>query len=339
MKYSFFVCLFSMVLLSSCNNDDGGPSIEVVPPRLLAEVAPENDEEIKEFLDTHFYNYEEFEAPPAGFDFRITIDTIAGENADKKPLSDFVRSSVVKVSSSEHPALTEEETDVPHTLYYLSARPTLDELDDIRSAGNCDECFPTVADSVYVRYEGKLLNGTSFDASLNNPVWFDLAQLQNLAQGFRGFAEGIPNFKKGNAIIDNGDGTVTVDEYGVGLIIFPSGLANFNRAQGQIPQYDPLMFNIDLFTLNRTDHDNDGIPSIDEDVNGNGYLYDDNTDLQSEIDGGFTLRFADFLDADDDGDGVSTKNEISDDNGNIIGPPYPDSNNDGTPDYLDSDVN
>ncbi|WP_420601099.1 FKBP-type peptidyl-prolyl cis-trans isomerase [Flagellimonas sp.] len=337
MKYGFFVCLFSVVLLSSCNNDDDG-GVTTVPPRLLAEVAPENDDEIKEFLDTHFYNYDEFENPPAGFDYRIKIDTIAGSNSGKRPLAEFVESTVVKISSTEL-LLSEEENDIPHTLYYLSARPTMEELDAIRTAGDCEECFPTVADSVFVRYEGKLLNGTSFDASLNNPVWFDLARLQDLTQGFRGFAEGIPNFKKGSTITENPDGTVTVDEYGVGLIIFPSGLANFNRSQGLIPQYTPLMFSIDLFTLNRTDHDGDGIPSIDEDVNGNGYLYDDNTDSQSEIDAGLNVRFANFQDADDDGDGVSTKNEISDDNGKIIGPPYPDSNNDGTPDYLDPDVN
>ncbi|WP_136467105.1 FKBP-type peptidyl-prolyl cis-trans isomerase [Flagellimonas onchidii] len=337
MKYGIFSLLLVVALFSSCNNDDNGGGLEVIPPRLLADVAIEDDEEIREFLETHFYNYEEFQNPPAGFDYRIKIDTIAGENSDKKPMSDFVGSKEIKVSSSEH-LLSEEETDIVHTLYYISARPTTEELKEIREQKSCEDCFPTVADSVFVRYEGKLLNGTSFDASLNNPIWFDLARLQDLTQGFRGFAEGVPNFIKGNNIIDNGDGTVTVEDYGVGLIIMPSGLATFNRAQGAIPQYAPLMFTVDLFTLNRTDHDGDGIPSIEEDVNGNGYLYDDNTDLQDEIDARLTVRFANFQDADDDGDGVSTRNEISDDNGNII-IPYPDSNNDGTPDYLDPDVN
>ena len=56
MRYGIFVLVFAMALFSSCNNDDDGAGVEVVPPRLLAEVAPENDEEIKEFLETHFYN-------------------------------------------------------------------------------------------------------------------------------------------------------------------------------------------------------------------------------------------------------------------------------------------
>ncbi|WP_420322067.1 FKBP-type peptidyl-prolyl cis-trans isomerase [Flagellimonas sp.] len=325
MKHGIFVFLLVAVCFTSCNNDDnGGPDVISVPPRLLAEVAPENDEEIKEFLQTHFYNYEEFESPPAGFDFKIKIDTIAGANANKTPLADQVSEMEIKVSSFEH-GLSEEEIDVPHTIYYLSARDGIG-------------VSPTVADSVFVRYEGLLLDGTSFDASLNNAVWFDLARLQDLQQGFRGFAEGVPNFKAGGTITENGDGTVTVDGYGVGMIIFPSGLGFFEAIGGSIPQYSPLIFNIDLYTINISDHDNDGIPSIQEDLNGNGYLYDDNTDAQGEEDAGLTVRFANFQDADDDGDGVSTRNEISDDNGNII-IPYPDSNGDGTPDYLDPDTN
>ncbi|WP_222983685.1 FKBP-type peptidyl-prolyl cis-trans isomerase [Flagellimonas meishanensis] len=322
MKYGKLALLAFTAFIFSCNNDDNGPDVISVPPRLLAEVAPENDEEIREFLETHFYNYEEFQSPPADFDFRIKIDTIAGANADKTPLMDFVGSTEIKVSSFEFGRLSEEENDVPHTIYYLEARQGVGPA-------------PTVADSVFVRYEGKTLDGNSFDASLNNPVWFDLARIQDLTQGFRGFAEGVPFFKTGGLITDNGDGTVSVEGYGVGLIIFPSGLGRFDFLSNDIPQYSPLMFIVDLFTYNPTDHDNDGIPSIQEDVNGNGFLYDDNTDLDTESSG---ARFANFQDADDDGDGVSTRNEITDDQGNIIFP-YPDADNDGTPDYLDPDTN
>lgn len=321
MKHGIFVFLFAVVFFTSCSSDDNGPNIDAVPPRLLAEVSPENDAEIREYLQTHFYNYEEFLSPPADFDFRIKIDTIAGVNADKTPMMDFVEEKTVTISASEF-LLSQEEEDIPHKYYYLSARDGIG-------------VSPTVADSVFVRYEGKLLDGTSFDSALNNAVWFDLARLQDLTQGFRGFAEGVPNFNAGGEVIDNNDGTVTVDGYGVGLIIFPSGMGNFNRVNAQIPQYSPLMFSIDLYTMNATDHDRDGIPSIDEDFNGNGFLYDDNADIDSEPS---NALFANFQDADDDGDGVSTNNEITDENGNIIFP-YPDDNNDGIPNYLDPDVN
>ena len=333
MRYGIFVSLIFTFIFLSCNKDDGGP--ESVPPRALSDVAPENDAEIREFLETHFYNYEEFQSPPADFDYRIKIDTIAGDNAGKTPLLDMMRSTVIKVSSSEHGLPDEvEEDNVQHTLYYLSARPTFAELDAM-GPNPAVGAYPTVADSVYVRYEGKLLNGFSFDGAFYNPVWFDLAQLQDLTQGFRGFSEGIPFLKTGGAPIDNGDGTVSVEEYGVGMIVFPSGLANYNSATGDIPAYTPLLFTIDLFTMNQTDHDNDGIPSIMEDVNGNGFLYDDNTD-EDEEDRLRTVRYANFLDGDDDGDGISTRSEISNANGQII-TPYPDTDNDGVPDYLDPD--
>ena len=332
MKHGFLVFLFALVLFSSCSNDDGGPDVEIVPPRSLAEVSAENDAEIREFLQTHYYNYEEFASPSPNFNFRIKIDTIAGVNADKTPMIDFVREATINVSDFEF-LLDQNEEDIPHKYYYLSARHSFEDLDQERV--DCPECFPSVADSVFVRYEGKLLDGTSFDSALNNAVWFDLARLQDLTQGFRGFAEGIPNFVIGDDIVENGDGTVTVDDYGIGLIIFPSGLGNFNRVSGGIPQYSPLMFAIDLYTMNPTDHDGDGIPSIDEDVNGNGFLYDDNTDADDEP---ATVSFANFQDADDDGDGTTTRAEITDEDGNIIFP-YPDDNNDGTPNYLDPDVN
>ncbi len=62
------VILFIAVLaiLSSCSNDDS-VSVVVVPPRPLAEVEAENDATIREYLQTHYYNYEEFENPARGF--------------------------------------------------------------------------------------------------------------------------------------------------------------------------------------------------------------------------------------------------------------------------------
>ncbi|MEM9001349.1 MAG: FKBP-type peptidyl-prolyl cis-trans isomerase [Bacteroidota bacterium] len=311
--------VFFAVLFFSCGSDDN-LNVEVVPPLLLGDVAIEDDAEIREFLQTHFYNYEEFQSPPAGFDFKIKIDTISGENQDKTPLIDQVSSAVINVSSSEF-NLREEEEDIPHTYYYLSARDGINEN-------------PTVADSVFVRYEGTLLDGTAFDAALNNPVWFDLARIQGPLQGFRGFAEGVPNFKPGGATTGNPDGTVSVEEYGVGWMIFPSGLGSFNSPTGSIPAYSPLIFAVDLYTINTTDHDNDGIPSILEDIDGNGFLYDDNTDEEDELEAGF-LPAVNFLDIDDDEDGTNTRDEIIiDGDGNIT---FPDTDGDGVPDYLDKD--
>ena len=310
---------FIMAFFISCNNDDSS-DIQVIPPRLLSEVEEEDDADIREYLQTHFYNYEEFQNPPANFDFKIVFDTIAGDNANKTPLIDQVGSAQIEVSSEEF-NLSEEET-VMHTYYYLVARQGTDEN-------------PTIADSVLVRYKGSLLNGFDFDGTFVNPVWFDLAQIQGPGAGARGFTEAMPNFEIGGNIIDNGDGTVTVEDYGVGAMFFPSGLGFFNVATPEIPSYSPLIFTIDLYSVVRTDHDGDGILSILEDVNGDGYLYNDNTDLEAERELNTVVRFNDFLDADDDQDGTPTRDEIEiDGEGNVS---FPDGDGDGIPDYRDPD--
>lgn len=310
------VLLGLALVVVSCGEDDNG--IVTVPPRLLAEVAPENDDEIREYLSTHFYNYEEFENPPAGFDFRIVIDTIAGDNIDKTPLLDQVSTATVDVSYTEF-ALEEVEEDITHTYYYLVARQGVGE-------------FPTEADSTFVRYQGLTLAGDVFDGATETPLWFDLASIQAPLEGFRGFAVGMQHFRTGGTPITNPDGTFTVEDYGVGMFIFPSGLGGFNTFFGGVPQYAPLVFTVDLFAFNQTDHDGDGIPSILEDINGNGFLYDDNTDEEDESN---TLRFSNFLDGDDDGDGIDTRDEIDfDGQGNPI---FRDTDGDGTPDHLDAD--
>ncbi len=310
------------LLFVSCGNDDEN-NAQIVPPRLLSEVEPENRAEIISFLKTHFYNYEEFQNPPAGFDFKIKLDTIAGDNSNKTPLIQQVDSAIINVSSSEF-SLNSDEEDVPHQYYYLNVR-----TDENRVS-------PSVADSVFVRYEGKLLNGFSFDGSTNSPIWFDLARIQAPLQGFRGFSEAMVNFTGGGNVIENPDGTFIVEDYGIGMMIFPSGLGGFSTSTGGIPQYAPLIFEIDLFTINESDHDGDGIPSIQEDLNRNGFLYDDNTDEDDERAAGFPLS-VNFLDTDDDDDGIRTRDEIVINGDGTI--TFPDSDGDNIPDYLDKDSN
>ena len=308
-----------MGLLAACGDDDG-LDVEVVPPRDLAEVAAEDDAIIRDYLQTHFYNYEEFETPPEGFDYKIVLDTIAGENAGKTPLIDQVTAIQINVTSGEFGL--EDQPDQLHTMYYLIAREGAD-------------VSPTVADSSYVTYRGSLLDGKDFDGSFTQPVWFDLARIQGPLQGARGFTEGMPYFNAASAINVNPDGTVSSVDGGIGMMIMPSGLGFFNSSPtAAIPAYSPLIFTVELFSVNESDHDQDGIPSIQEDLNGDGYLYNDNTDEQQERDTpGAPLR-VNFLDPDDDGDFTPTREEI------IINPDgtleFPDSNGNGIPDYLDN---
>ncbi|WP_394746679.1 FKBP-type peptidyl-prolyl cis-trans isomerase [Spongiimicrobium salis] len=328
-KFLYF--LVPVLFLTSCNGDDDGGIIRT-PPRELSEVVIEDDADIQAFLRTHFYNYEEFQTPPADFDFRIVIDTIAGENADKTPLIDQVgvgvgtlQSDQVSISASDF--LLDGEENISHTYYYLIAR---------EGAG----ASPTVGDSTFVRFKGTALidDGSlmDFDEVAAGGVWFDLPIFQIPGRGdqraFRGVGEGLQQLRGGGAIIDNPDGTFEIQDFGVGIVIFPSGLGTFDGFRAPIPQYTPLIFTLELLVVEQADHDNDGIPSFMEDVDGDGLLFNDNTDDDRDALGAL---ISNYLDPDDDGDGIPTSDEIMVDSEGLI--TFLDTDNDQTPDYLDND--
>ena len=77
---NLLILLISCVCLWNCSEDDGP---EPIPPRDRGEEAIRAQAEIEEFLETHFYNYEDFQADPENF--KLVFDTIAGDNASKTP--------------------------------------------------------------------------------------------------------------------------------------------------------------------------------------------------------------------------------------------------------------
>ncbi len=297
-KYILFPILLVLLIIISCRKEDNGP--DQVPVRDRGEEAITATQEIEEYLQTHFYNYEEFDNPPANFDYIIKFDTIAGTNSDKTPLIDQVSFKTVQDRVDE---------DVTYKLYYLKALQGEGESPD----------FP---DITILTYEGSLLNGELFDTAVN-PVRFDLTQIVN------GLQDGLVEFNAASVgPIDNGDGTVSYENFGVGAVFIPSGLGYFVEPppSSNIPLYGQLIFTFKLYEREVGDQDNDGVISILEDINGNGLEEDDNTD------GDFLL---DFVDPDDDNDGKLTRDEIIiDADGNVS---FPDSDGDGTPDYLDAD--
>ena len=125
-----------------------------------------------------------------------------------------------------------------------------------------------------------MLNGQVFDSS-KTPIWFDLSEV------VRGFKEGTPKLKSGDFTV-NDDNTINFFGYGRGILFFPSGLGYFSSSTGAIPAYSPLIFKIDLYRINKSDHDGDGILSADE--------YDQDGDgIPDDTDGD---GLADYLDAD-----------------------------------------
>ncbi len=303
-KYNFilFAAIICSILLTSCKNDDDNGST-TIPLRDRGEEAIAAEAEIRAFLETHFYNYEEFQSPPVDFDYRIQFDTIAGDNADKTPLIEQVSSKMVNDRVDE---------DVKYELFFLK----------VNQGGG--EASPNFPDLVVTSYEGQTLNENEvFDASVS-PIRFDLTQIINgLQDAMVEFNEADPDLT-----VQNPDGTVSFGDFGIGAVFVPSGLGYYAApptASG-ISTYDQLIFTFQLFDVETGDQDNDGVISILEDRNNNKIEEDDDTDGDG---------VPDFLDSDDDGDGTPTSVEIEfDEDGNII---FMDTDNDGIPNYLDSD--
>ena len=299
MKLQNILLFFTLILIVSCSDDD--EEQDEVFLRDVEEVKAENAEQIQSFLETHFYRFEDNPQNP-NFQ-KIVFDTIAEPNQNEEPIieSEFLESKQVS------------QRGVDYTLYYLKFR------EGAESARQ-----PTFADSVLVTYNGfSMMSKQVFDAS-PNPIWFDLTN--NIV----GFFEVMDEFRgSSNFINNNPDGTVTFeDDFGIGTVFIPSGLAYFASPPtgSGIEPYSPIAFNIQLYRSIESDHDRDGIPTWREDVDGNRRVSDDDTDEN---------RVPNYVDSDDDGDGILTRDEIDlDENGNLI-LPLPDSNENGTPDYLD----
>ncbi|GAB2778320.1 FKBP-type peptidyl-prolyl cis-trans isomerase [Salinimicrobium soli] len=293
-KY-LFASLILAVALFSCNKEDDGPV--TVPERDRSEQEATDQEVLLEYLQTHFYNYEDFENPSESFDYQVRIDTINEANADKTPL---IESNLLETKT-----VTWEGVD--YTMYILKVREGVKDQ-------------PKFTDSTLVSYRGELLNQTMFDSSIT-PVWFDLTAV------IPGFGRALTEFKGSSGFQVQPDNTVVWNnDYGIGAVFMTSGLGYFARPQAGISPYSPLVFTFNLYGVNEADHDRDGIPSWMEDLNEDMIIANDDTDKDGT---------SNYADNDDDNDFIPTREEITiNEDGSIS---FPDKDNDGIPDYLDKD--
>lgn len=291
------VLLISTILfITSCSNDDNNVNTIIDLEPVLDQYILENDS-IVTYMKTHFYNYEDFQNLASNSSVDLVIDSIAGDNSNKVSIFDQITTFTVDI-------VDENDEIVPHNMYYI-----------INREGNGQN--PSVADSVFVSYKGfRPYSDDVFD-SKPFPVWLD--NVFNI----RGFKEFTSFLKRGDVIINN-DGTYDFENFGIGFVIMPSKLGYYDNSTSKIPAYSPLIFQVNLHTLNVTDHDLDTINSIEEDLNGDNDLFNDDTDEDG---------IPNFQDIDDDNDGILTKDEYDQNGDNLPD----DSDNDGIPDYLDSD--
>jgi hypothetical protein len=301
LKFGLALLIVMLIVTVSCKkDDDDGPT--PLPPRDRGEEAIRAQAEIEEFLETHFYNYEEFQADPENF--KLVFDTIAGDNASKTPLIDQVTFKEVN---------DVVDNTVTYKLYYLNVRQ-----------GGGDR--PHFSDYTINTYDGRLLNLELFDNSVV-PIRFSLVDTQISSGIIRGLQQAIIEFNGASEVISNPDGTLSFTDYGIGAVFIPSGLGYFQYPPaGDLNQYDQLIFSFELFASEVADHDGDGIQSYLEDLNNNEYLYDEDTDGDG---------IPNYLDVDDDGDGRLTEFEIEIINGELT---FPDRNGNGIADYLDPTI-
>ena len=290
MKKKLFFLVPVFLLFLQCKKED---TTEPYTIRDYSEQVIVDQDLLETYLKTHTYNYEDFNNES---DVNIKLDTISDNNSSRVSLFEQARIKTIDVTNAEGQITS-------HNLYYIIAREGSNES-------------PSVADSVYVAYDGILTDGSTFD-NRKFPIWIDLA---NSLEGFR---EGVSELRTGK-FTENSNGTIAYTSFGVGLFFIPSGIGYFENISSGIPEYSPLIFTVKLMTHTDTDHDNDGILSIFEDIDGDNKPFGDDSDGDN---------LWNMYDVDDDGDGILTVNEIDKNNDSIID----DTNNDGIPDYLDPD--
>ena len=248
-------------------------STSATPDRPYEEVYLEDIAEIEDFLHSHYATIDS--------EYNVTFTQIPEGSSQQSvwDMPELVKDYEVELH------------DISYKVYYLNLRE-----------GSGENI--TRVDSSFVSYKGFSFAKTTVDAvdtytqtvfdSKQNPIWLSLDEV------IRGWAEVIPKFKTGT-FSSQVDGTISFDNFGTGVMFLPSGLAYFSSGTLTIPSYAPLVFSFKLHNLRRRDHDRDGILSMHE----YGPNFDDDA---IDTDGD---ERPDYIDVDDDADGVLTKTERS----------------------------
>ena len=275
-KYETLALFLIAFTILSCGDDDEIPIPEL---RDRGEQQLADKDSLQQFLSTHYFNEELFVNNPSG---NFTVDDIVIQQLDEGDTEPPAGNTLL-INSSYLETKTTTYLDVSYEYYILR----------INQGGGANA--PKFTDNVRLNYEGALANSdhSVFD-STPNPVTFDLLSL------IYGWSLVIPEFNPASGFVDNGDGTETYIDSGLGVMFLPSGLAYFASAQIGIPAYTNIYFKFNLFKTDQNDHDSDGVPSYLEDLNNDLNVRNDNTDEDNLFN---------FGDADDDGDGISTFDE------------------------------
>ncbi len=277
-----FTLLLGVAFLHSCKKDDETPVEEL---RDYATQYAEDIQSIETYLQTHYIeSITHNPGQPNDMDVKLTAIPSGGTQTSIWNQTDY---PLQYITVAHH--------DITYKIYYIMTQ----------TGTGPESKSPCNYDSVLTAYTGQLLDGTVFEQN-NYP-----SSYLNLAQVIRGWSEFFPKMRTGS-YVSNPDGTVSYANFGAAVFFIPSGLAYYNNATGDVPKYAPLIFNVKLYEISRVDNDLDGIYSFQEDINGDGYLRDNDDTHEDDTDQDGT---PDFLDVDDDGDYFNTKTELK--NGSV----------------------
>jgi FKBP-type peptidyl-prolyl cis-trans isomerase FkpA len=303
---NLFSILFCMVLIIACNDDDDPGDVDFVERDRGEQQIVDNDS-LLEYLNTHYYNSDFLASEPnlGTNDIVITQAELDGNGNPIVPEGHTLLIESEDLETIVDPNLFE---DTEYTYYILN----------LNQGGG--EPQPSFTDEVRIVYEGFEQDGEVFDFVITPE------DLPMVTAGGGGVIEGwrrvIPRFRPAQNFVGNGDGTTSYNNYGFGVMFLPSGLCYYSRQQGAIAPYSNLIFKFELYQANTIDHDNDLIESDREDLDNNLSVFDDDTDEDG---------LPNYIDVDDDGDGVLTRNEDIDGDGD----PTNDIGVNGIPKYLD----
>lgn len=291
----------------SCKKDDSTDT-EAFEERDRLEQQVSDMDSINKYLANHYYNSDEI-ASLSNPGIKDLVFTKLDEGASVPVGYTLLKDALGLEKKSINYA------DIDYEFYVLT----------INQGGGNDT--PTFADNARVIYEGFTLDDAIFDSAVN-PVTFDLTSL------IPGWRKVLPqSFFTAESFVESGDGVVNYMNRGVGVMFLPSGLAYYSNATSSISSYTSIIFKFELLNMSQNDHDFDGVPSYLEDLDGDGeYIVNfintkDETDDDTDGDGS-----PNYLDQDDDGDGILTINEDINNDGD---PTNDDSNGNGIPNYLD----
>ncbi|MCC9041373.1 EF-hand domain-containing protein [Myroides sp. M-43] len=326
------------LIAANCNKDDGNGNT-VVNLRDRKEVRDENDKQIKEYLEKNYLILD---------GENIRFDSLSNPNATSKiPLIQDKRIEIIyqEITSDNYEyeaiRLSNGSTSLKYTkpkdsLAYTIAYFIVPDAVGTKQEGK-EHSISTI-DSVFVKTKSISLKNEQFTTNgMGNYFSFPVT-IKEFAYMSQGNYQMIPaqlktaerqiltKVKTATGVKTSSDGTPIYDKGSAGRIIafIPSGVGYFNAGFGsKLKAYQPHIIDMTLVSRKERDHDGDGILSkyeakkvIEKSLQLGRALTDQEIlDLKLTIKDYFGFDTDEdgrpnFLDDDDDGDGVLTKVEL-----------------------------